>query len=160
MKQETVFNRLDKRSLSELNKAEVRGWVIDRLLEIEHRINEKIVNHFSPKDKTEFTQVMLNSSVLDMGSKIKVLSNIGTLDNKGLEKIRKMCSIRNGFAHAPILTAHKIVITEKGIDDVDVGATSKDIVSVMNARGKIEAKNAFDELVKFWELNNEVREMI
>ena len=96
------ISRMSKSHLRDLNLEEARGWIIGRLLQIELRINRKIIEYFNPAEKHKFEKIMLNSSIINMGGKLKVLRNTGTVDNKTIDKIRRLVSIRNGFAHAEI----------------------------------------------------------
>lgn len=152
---------MSKGSLEDFSIEEARGWTIDRLRQIEFRINAKIIDFFKPTDKYQFKKIVLNSSILDIGSKLKILRNTGTVDNQIIEKIRKLAAIRNGFAHAPIVDQVTVTVhtePERGVDKTTVVAET--MIEVMNSQGEIKRKNAFDYLVEFWTLNKEIREKI
>ncbi|MCA0366271.1 MAG: hypothetical protein LCH67_19695 [Bacteroidetes bacterium] len=158
---EKKFKRMSKRSLKEFNIEEARGWTIDRLQQIEYRINAKIIEYFKPADKHKFEKIILNSSILDIGSKLKILRNTETVDKQTIDKIRNLAAIRNGFAHAPIKDHIRMSVDTKlegGIDKTSIVVQS--FIEVMNSQGDIKSKNAFDYLVEFWTLNKEIREKI
>lgn len=153
--------RFNKTRLRDFTIEEARGWIINQLQQIEYAINRIIIHQFKPADQYQFSRVMLNSAILDMGSKIKVLGCLKAVDKKTLENMRKLCSIRNGFAHVPI-TTHITVNIREGEDEKfdDDGITSEQIIEVMNAQGELISKNAYEYLVEFWTINNEVREQL
>lgn len=138
--------------LNQLNVAEARGWIIDRLLSIEHNIDIIIINFFSPDNANVFESILLNSSILDFGSKLKILKNLG-YENTLIEKIRRISSIRNGFAHANIRTSFKIEFNAMKVDSVGVDS----MIYVMNSQGEIKEKKASDLLKEFWNLYLELR---
>lgn len=158
---EKRFMRMTKNRLKDFNIEEARGWTIDRLQQIEYRINDKIINYFNPVDKNKFDKIVLNSSILDIGSKLKILRNIGTVDKQTIAKIRNLAAIRNGFAHAPIIEHISIKIDTQNEDGISKSsAVVESMIEVMNSEGEIKTKNAFDYLVEFWTLNKEIREKL
>jgi hypothetical protein len=152
---------MSKRSLKNFNLEEARGWVIGRSIQIEYRLNAKIVEFFKPVEKRAFEKIMLNSSILDMGSKLKILKNIGAIDTKTMDKIRKLNAIRNGFAHAEI-NEHIIIEIVGETDDGAklLGAHGEPKIEVMKSDGVIEMKDAYEYLLEFWTLNTAIREII
>lgn len=117
------FGGIEKSCLKEFNLAEIRGWVIDRLIQIEYITNNIILEFFKPEKKQVFNDILLNSSVLDFGGKTKVLKNIG-LSKITIEKLRKIVSIRNGFAHAPFSEFVTVSIQKDkhGNEDIELEA--------------------------------------
>jgi len=148
---------LTKNQLKELNIEEVRGWTIECLLQIEYRINAKIVDYFKPIDKYKFNKIVLNSSIIDIGSKLKILMNIDTVDPSIIEKIRKLAAIRNGFAHSSVTEKINIKINKES-DSSSIIVES--IIEVMNSQGIIKSKIAYDYLVEFSTLYKEIMENI
>ena len=141
---------MTKNKLSEFNLEEARGWTIHCLLQIEHSINELITDYYEPKQKQQFKQIMLNSSILDFGSKCKILCNIENVKRKTIDNIRKLASIRNSFAHAEII-GNIIVIVDQENDSTSIASiTSK--INVMNSSGKINSEDAYEYLCKFLDL--------
>jgi len=143
------------KKISDLNAAEARGWTINCLLEIEHFLDKIILAFFEPKNENIFKDIVLNSSILDMGSKLKILRNIG-FDKSLIEKIRRISAIRNGFAHAPILNSSIVTFGENEIK----GSRKSSAILVMNSQGEIKGKNAPEYLYEFFELNNEIVEKL
>lgn len=152
-----LIEGLTKNQLKDFNIEEARGWIIDCSLQIEYKINSIIVDFFKPIDKVKFEKIVLNSSIIDTGSKLKILMNIGTIDSSIIEKIRKLVSIRNGFAHAPIFDSVKVNIN-KDSDSSSVEVES--IIEVMNSQGLIKTKIAYDYLVEFLNLYKEIMKKI
>ncbi|WP_281298011.1 hypothetical protein [Flavobacterium limnophilum] len=146
------FKKTYKDDISEFNLEETRGWIIDSMNFIEKKIDVVIVEYFNPQDSKEFTKILLNSSIISTGAKLKVLRNINDFDKKIISKIQEMSSIRNSFAHIPIVPLYKMEKIE--------GKTSftrlPDRLEVMNSSGDIKTKNAKEELHKFYELKEEV----
>lgn len=155
------FKRTTKTSLKNFNEHEARGWTIYRLQQIEYKINEKILEFFKPKEKELFSKIVLNSSVLDIGSKLKILINLGSVDPKTIEKIRRLSAIRNGFAHAAISSkvTIKIIMDENG-KEKNIDVKEHNMIEVMNSSGKLISKNAMEYLIEFLNLNNEIRNEI
>ena len=149
------FDSLTKSELSKFNNAEIQGWVIDQFCQMEWRINNIIMDYFKPENKRIFETVVLNSSVMNIGGKLKILSNIG-INKTTIEKIRKLSSIRNGFAHTRIGEAVSISIS-KDLENVEK-VESESIMNVMNSQGKIIPNSAYEHVSNFLVLRNELRE--
>lgn len=140
--------RTDKSEIKELNTLEVRGYTIDRLVQIEYKINQLILEFFAPNNPSIFNKVVLNNSILDIGGKLKILKNIG-VNSSLIENIRKLISIRNGFAHSPMLVGAKLIFDP---DNKPVSHEVNTIINVMNAQGIIKSKNASEWLAEFHDL--------
>lgn len=107
---DTSIKRMAKNKLREFNLEEARGWTIHCLLQIEHSIDELIIDYYEPEQRQKFKQIILNSSILDFGSKCKILSNIEKVSNKTIDNLRKLASIRNSFVHAEIIENITIIV--------------------------------------------------
>ncbi|WP_024480410.1 hypothetical protein [Cellulophaga baltica] len=59
--------KLPVNKLSEFDQARALGWVLDRAVSIEERINDIIFIFFEPKKKEIFISHVLNSSVMSYG---------------------------------------------------------------------------------------------
>jgi len=144
---DTSIKKMTKNILSEFNLEEARGWTIHCLLQIEHSIDQIITDYYEPKQKDKFKRIMLNSSILDFGSKCKILCNIDSVKNSTVDSIRKLSSIRNSLAHAEIIDNITIIV-DKENDKASIGSiTSK--IDVMNSSGKISSEDAYKYLCKF-----------
>ena len=147
---DTSIKKMTKNKLREFNLEEARGWTIHCLLQIEYLINKIIADYYGPKQKDEFKRIILNSSILDFGSKCKILCNIENVKSKTIENIRKLASIRNSFVHAEIID-NITIIFDKENDSTSIGPiTSK--IDVMNSSGKITSKDAYEYLCEFLDL--------
>jgi hypothetical protein len=103
-----------KSKLSEFNLEEIRGWMIERMYQVETKIDFIISDYFKPEKKGDFEKVILNSSIISIGGKMKILRNIKLFDKNIINKIGKFSSIRNAFAHLPITESiHINVIKDK-----------------------------------------------
>ncbi|MGO3182584.1 MAG: hypothetical protein ACTIJ9_07105 [Aequorivita sp.] len=153
------FSRLAKKRLQDFNKAEVQGWVIERFIRVEERINNIILDYFKPDNKGLFISVVLNSSILTIGAKIKILVNIG-VKNSTIDKIRKLSAIRNGFAHTLIISQMNITVPSKSEPEKIIETNVTSIINVMNSSGKIIKKNAHEYLTEYLELLQEVEKEI
>ena len=141
-----IINRTSKRNISEFNIEEARGWAIKELSEIEYLIDKILLKHFDQKPSSDFEKVLLNSSILEFGKKIKLLTGLDLISNKISDKLRKISSIRNGFAHSPIQRIYGI------------NTKSKTEIEVMKSNGKIERKNMKNYLTEFFDLRKEIIE--
>lgn len=152
---------MDKEKLKDFNIEEARGWTINRLQQIEIRLNNLIVDHFKPLHKEVFEKVVLNSSIIDIGGKLKILQNIKAIDKPIVEKIRKIATIRNGFAHAPTHESVLISIYEPVENNTNVSSVLvESTLEVMNSQGYIKSKSAYEYLVEFWETYSELRTLL
>ena len=158
----TYFKLRKKESFLKYNTQEVRGWIIDEMNSIESKVDGVIINYFKPQNFEVFEMIVLNSSIINIGGKLKILRNIGNFDAKIIGKIQELSSIRNAFAHAPITEiVHVQKIVPKDDDETDfklLGISSK--IEVMNSSGIISKKNPIEEAKKFEKLNQEIIEYI
>ena len=85
-----------------MNENEMTGHVVNYMKAIEYQLNCIIENFFIPSQNTGFfSNVLLNSSVVSFGSKIKVIKTICNYKNTIFDpkKLHRLNSIRNIFAH-------------------------------------------------------------
>lgn len=132
---EEIFNK---------NNEELRGSIIEKMNEIESQINKTISKYFEPKDVGKFNQIMLNSSIISIGGKFKILKNIDSFDKKILGDIQKVSAIRNYFAHASIFGPVTITVTQ---NEITQKLNLPKRISYMNSNGIIK-QTATDELLK------------
>ena len=158
------FDSTTKTKISELNLEEVRGYIIERMCQIEREIDNIILDYFNPDKKDEFKKVILNSSIITFGAKLKVLINIKSFDKNVISKIQEISSIRNAFAHLPIKIYQKISFRKKVVDDNDKYAVHKIEISkyieVMNSAGELKTKKPADLVYKFYDLYTEVEKYL
>lgn len=156
------INKTTKSKLSEFTIEEIRGWIIDQMYNIESQIDFIICDYFDPKNKNEFKKIILNSSIISIGGKIKILRNIKSFDKKVIDKIQKFSSIRNAFAHLPVTELVHINITKDENGEFKSSEVSKIIsqIEVMNSNGELKMKNSQELITEFFELNNEIKEYL
>lgn len=151
------FRSTNKSSLSEFNLEEIRGWMIDRMTQIEIKIDTIITEYFEPGKKKEFEKIILNSSIISMGSKSKILRNVHGFDKNIITKIQKISSIRNAFTHMPVSENINVNIIEdqKGSHiDTKIDVTS--VIEVMNSSGELIIKNSKEQVLEFFDLQFEI----
>lgn len=150
-----------KSKLSEYNLEEIRGWVIDRLYQIESKIDNIITEHFKPEKKGDFKKIILNSSIISFGGKLKILRNIPSFDKKIIDKIQKLSAIRNAFAHLPTKEYFEIKVSEK--ENGELETTHFDVITqmeIMNSSGELKVRKVVELIDEFYNLNKEIREYL
>lgn len=156
------INRTVKTKLSEFNLEEIRGWIIDEMYNVESQINVLIRDYFNPEKKSEFNKIILNSSIISIGGKLKILRNIKSFDNKMIDKIQKLSLIRNAFAHLPVIqNFHVVIKRDKNLNFKDsevIKASSQ--IEIMNSSGELKSKNAQELINEFFQLNTEIRQYL
>lgn len=148
----------EKLKISEYNLEEIRGWTIGRMYQIESKIDFIISLYFNPEKKYEFEQIVLNSSIISIGGKLKILRNIQTFDKKIIEKIQKISTIRNAFAHLPVSDTLEIHVTndkDGNFMDSKIGKITSHI-QTMNSSGELKSKLATDLIDEFYNLDREI----
>lgn len=167
MKEEPKYSKLIMDSTwqekENLNIQEMRGLIIDRLLLVEGHVDSQIEDFFKPQNKNVFRKIFLNNSILSFGGKLRILKNISGLENKVFDKLMKLSSIRNGFAHASINEHVNINVQnfdskghKKTAEIVDVEVVS--MIEVMKSNGLIDCKIAIDYWKEFNRLYIEIME--
>ncbi len=137
------------------NNEELRGSIIEKMNEIESKINKTISDYFEPKDRGDFTEIILNSSIISIGGKFKILKNIDSFDKKIIGDIQKISAIRNYFAHASIFGPFTITVTQ-GDNSQKLNLPKQ--IRYMNSNGVIK-QTATDELIKeFHTLHKKIME--
>ncbi len=156
------INKTEKTKLSEFNIEEIRGWMIDQLYNIEAEINSIIMEHFNPEKKNEFKKIILNSSIVTFGGKLKILRNIHSFDSKMIDKIQKFCSIRNAFAHLPVTEFIQITAKLNKDGKLESSEITKitSQIEIMNSNGELKMKNAKELITEFFELNTEIKKYL
>ena len=147
--EDTDIKSTDKKNIKDYNIEEIRGWTIDELNKIEEKINTIITRYFSPVKELEFKTIVLNSSIVSTGAKMKILRNIDSFDNKMISKVQALMNTRNAFAHLPLTKSATITITNKEgnfLWNIESVSTQLDI---MNSSGEIKKKNAKELIVEY-----------
>lgn len=142
--------------ITDFNTAELQGWVISRFARVERSVNLKIQLHFKPQNEIDFQSILLNSSIISFGSKIKLLQGLG-LQKSTCEKLRKISNIRNGFAHNVIISEYAGPTLKEGVNEIpEEEFKFNSIISVLNSNGKLVKKKALELALEFNELSSEV----
>jgi hypothetical protein len=152
----------NKSKLSEFNLEEIRGWIIDRMYQIETKIDFIISDYFKPENKGDFEKIILNSSIISIGGKMKILRNIQSFDKNIINKIGKFSSIRNAFAHLPVTESIHINVTKDEKGEFKSSQISKIIsqIEVMTSSGELKMRNVKELITEFFELNKELNEYL
>lgn len=146
---------MTKNNLREFNQTEAQGWVIQRAIHIEENINHIIYHYFKPENSGQFLSIVLNSSIMHYGGKLKVLKSIG-IDKSIYSKLQQLGSIRNAFAHTPL----NMQTTYSYGDNEEATVETRDNISVMNSQGEIISKVPYEYLVEFLDLYNAVEPVL
>lgn len=105
---------------------------------LERLIDSIIVQYFEPKKRIEFFEkTLLNSSIINTGSKVKLLMNFDDFDKKIGEKLRNLINIRNGFAHSNPYPLINLEVIKQRIDSLSV----ENKIDIMNSNGIIKSKS-------------------
>ncbi len=151
------FRSTDKQSLSEFNLNEIRGWMIDRMTQIEMKIDFIISEYFNPEKRKDFDRIILNSAILSMGAKTKILRNIIGFDKNLISKVQKISSIRNAFAHLPLSESiHLNVVKDKNGKHIETKISVTSEIEVMSSNGELKVKNSQQQVLEFLELQAEI----
>ena len=137
------------------NNEELRGLIIEKMNEIESKINQTISDYFEPKDRGDFIEIILNSSIISIGGKFKILKNIHSFDKKIIEDIQKISSIRNYFAHASIFGPYTVTITQGENSQVVNGPKQ---IRYMNSNGVIKQTPTDVFIKEFHDLHKKIME--
>ena len=131
--------------------------IISRTALIENILNKVIHAHTKPrKDAFEFFwNVLLDCSVMPLGSKVKVAMAISQEYKFKLDKnaLHNVISYRNAFAHHDV-DAHPVYVVEKTPDEDKL----QHMLQIMKSSGAIERKcrkEALDEFNKYYSLAKE-----
>lgn len=119
---------------------EIRADVLKKFNEIETLLNEKITNFLQINDNKKgfMMNIVLNSSVINFGAKVKILINMNDKSIQ-IDKIRHLMNCRNAFAH---VEAYKFIHKDLAKDEI----ISEQInLLVMNGQGKFELRNIHKE---------------
>ncbi|EAQ51300.1 hypothetical protein MED217_17195 [Leeuwenhoekiella blandensis MED217] len=128
------------------------GEIIACSIYIEDLISEVITNYFNPQKKEEFQHILMNSSVVSYGQKLKILSNIENFDSKIINKLRTIGSLRNSVAHNNLILKFDSTSSFSTISELHNNIT----LSVMNSSGKLVDKNLKDIFEEFNTLCKEI----
>lgn len=122
--------------------------VVDRTALVENILNQVIEAFCEPrKDATMFFwNVLLDSSVLPMGSKVKVAMAIAQELNLNLEQnaIHKVMSLRNAFAHHKI-ESHPVLV----VGNIEAEDEMHLQLQILSNSGKLSRKRRDDALTDF-----------
>lgn len=128
--------------------------------EIEEFINYIICHHVNPENKDFFLNYILNTSIINYGSKIKILINLNLFENKEIEAIRKFSSIRNVFAHSNRTRNPLIESIQEKEDSTEFTVLLEDVIFKSNTNGKIIKIQYKDFIAEHTNLQNEVINII
>lgn len=122
--------------------------VLDRTALIENILNQVIIKYASPrKEAHEFCwNVLLDSSTMQLGSKIKVVMAISEQLNIKLKKnaFHKVLSYRNAFAHHALDSHATFFVSKTPSED-----RLEYMLHILSSSGKIERKSRKDALEEF-----------
>ena len=127
--------------------------VIERTALIENLLDQVILNYVAPRKEARsfFLDVLLDSLILPLGSKVKAVTAISQNFDIKLKQdsLHKVLSYRNAFAHHAI-DAHPVLAVGKTAEE----DTSYNMLYILRPSGKIDKfkrEDAFTEFNKNYE---------
>ena len=137
--------------LKEMHRQGLLGTIIEKSVELEFWIDQKIMHFFNPENRDVFRKVVLNPGVISFYAKTKILQNIG-VDKKTVENARQVNNIRNAFAHNKIFNFdHENLYQEKVIWN-----KPESIIYTMKSNGELETKPVLDYVQSYLKKIEEV----
>ncbi len=146
---------------------EARGRCINRMGEIEELIDDLITKKIKPQDVAIFRRYLLNSSIINMGAKIKLLRGIELCKKGIITDIQTLSTIRNAFAHVPI---KNFIEMEFGISNKGphfqiygmgfVSPKTTNVLNIMHHSGNINRREVIGLFNEFWELSEKVKKQL
>lgn len=122
--------------------------VVDRAALIENILNQVIEDFCEPRKDPFmfFWNVILDSSIMPMGSKVKVVSAIAQVLDFKLEQdaLHKVMALRNAFAHHKT-GSHPVISVGKAEEDSKIHYE----LQVLSNSGKLSRKRREDALSEF-----------
>lgn len=128
--------------------------IIDRTDLIENLMNQIIEKFISPRKEIFpfFWNVFLDSSIISLGAKVKLISLISNeinhkIDHSSINKIHKVMKLRNAFAHHglnahPVYKVGKTPEEDKSIYELQIINSSK-IRKISREKGLEEFNEAY-----------------
>jgi hypothetical protein len=111
--------RIRKESWDAMSADEALARVVDRTALIENILNQVLAAYCSPRDEARqfFWDVLLDSSILPLGAKVKVAMAISQELETALDQqsLHRLVSLRNAFAHHAT-DAHPVFVVGKTPD--------------------------------------------
>ncbi len=124
--------------------------IIRRFNYFDKTINKLLTKYFNPQNKTnDFERIFLNSSIVSIGQKIKVLNNLENFDSKIISLCQRNSSIRNGVAHS---SPHRLYVLSNKLKNSEL----RFVIDVMNSSGVIKTKNFDTEYDQFLENHRKI----
>ena len=151
----SVFHPSNKSEISNFNLLEARWWIIEMVIELEFKINELIIEYFKPWNKESFYEIMLNSSILHLGWKLKVLHSAKIIDKKTLDNLRKLFAIRDAFVHSVVYRDWTMIFDEESGSHKMESVIN--IISVMDSNWVVTKNNAKEYMERFLTLLKEIQ---
>ena len=118
--------------------------VIDRTALIENMLDSVIINYTAPREDFFFRMILLDSSIMSLGAKVKVAMAISQELNIKLKKdsLHQVLSYRNAFAHHN-LNSHPTYAVGNPPDEPYYA------LQVIKTSGKIERTSREESLIEF-----------
>lgn len=142
----------------DLEKA--RWYVLNSFINVEKELDRVIIDYIDAhKDKTHFVaSILLNSSIINFRSKVKLLKNIfnakdKNLDEKCISSLYRMNNLRNAFAHCKGNKHVQMRIWGSSIDGETIKVDRK--FNVMKSDWSIDYIDISEGLMEFRQLYEE-----
>ncbi|MEQ8629623.1 hypothetical protein [Ekhidna sp.] len=143
----------------DMDTFQVHGYVITTMGKIERIIDKLISIKINPENKDVFNDVILDSLIMPISSKIIILKNLfPKYKSNLLNDLEELTKIRNLFAHRTMSISMPEEINAQTIDDffanIEKGYSS---MKKLSRSGNIDKGfNAWEEAIKFEKLSQPV----
>ncbi|HLA74421.1 MAG TPA: hypothetical protein VJM76_00730 [Gammaproteobacteria bacterium] len=137
------------------------GLVLDQSNRLEQIMKEIITSYIRPRERTkDFVEInVLNNSVVSFASKIKLILAIN--NREGLvkldqNKLHRLLSIRNAFAHNDVISGIRVHVPH------DPGQSTKVymVLDRMKGDGGVETLSRDDAYADFYKINLDIEPVI
>lgn len=122
------------------NASEIRSHVIITINQLEHWCSLILLRFFEPSKDSEFKfmKVLMNSSIIGFGSKVKLLRGLSIIDEDEFSRLMQLGSIRNAFAHS---LHFEVVEQNYKTEDGELIDRLHHSLEILNSRGEFEIKD-------------------
>lgn len=158
------MKRTDKQHIDEFNFEEARWWVLDRFISIERTIDFIIMAYINSEKANFVRDVLLNSSIINFWSKIKLLKNISKEKNIEIKDknlwsdLHELCNLRNAFAHCEWNYHINVRLSKEKSDPAEV--TLNEMFSIVSNNWEIKNEKISDALNRFCSLQDKMKDRI
>ncbi len=152
-KRKTVKDERISTKLSDLknpNASEIRSHVIITINQFDNWCALILLRYFEPKKDAEFEfmKVLMNSSIIGFGAKVKLLRSLSIIDEDEFSRLMQLGNIRNAFAHS--LHFEVVEKDHKTKDGIVIDRLHHSL-EILNSKGEFDIKDMKEWFEEFME---------